>query len=69
MATNIEDLAKQFQGFQSMMKKALDELSSFNSWKGAVDEWLARQLLRILFCSSIDYFVDAFQRINSIFLL
>ena len=46
MATNIEDLAKQFQGFQSMMKKALDELSSLNSWKGAVDESMGDLLLK-----------------------
>ena len=46
MATNIEDLAKQFQGFQSMMKKALEELSSLNSWKGAVDESMGDLLLK-----------------------
>lgn len=38
MVTDLEDLAKQFQGFQSMMKQVLDELSSISSWRGAMDE-------------------------------
>lgn len=46
MATNIEELAKQFQGFQSMMKQALDELSSINSWRGAVDESMGAMMLK-----------------------
>ena len=38
MATNIKDLATQFQGFQTMMKQDLDELANFKCWRGAVDE-------------------------------
>jgi len=34
MAATLEDLAKQFEGFQSMMKQTLDELSDLKTWRG-----------------------------------
>jgi hypothetical protein len=34
MAAALEDLAKQFEGFQSMMKQTLDELSDLKTWRG-----------------------------------
>lgn len=46
MATDLDDLSKQFQGFQEMMKQALDELTSLKSWRGAVDETMGTMLLK-----------------------
>lgn len=35
---SLEELSKQFEGFQDMMQKSLDKLSGLEAWKTAVDE-------------------------------
>uniref|UniRef100_A0A0A9DEA6 Retrotransposon gag domain-containing protein n=1 Tax=Arundo donax TaxID=35708 RepID=A0A0A9DEA6_ARUDO len=46
MVSNVEELAKQFVGFELMMKQALDKLTGLESWRTTADSSLSTLLMK-----------------------